>query len=287
MNKISIIIPHFNSEITLKKLLYSIPQENWIEVIVIDDNSDNDIFNLEEEFNKVLFFKVPREKKGAGSARNIGLENATGNYLLFADADDYFLEGAFSVLKKSIEKKFDIMFFEPISFDTQLCETGKRHLAYSSIIKDYMKTNKKEVFFKFYVPWSKLISSKLIKNNKIKFDEVIASNDVLFSLKSVYYASDIVCVEDQIYCVTESSNSLTKQISEEVLDSRFEAMSRYNDFLKDKNLKKLQGAMSGHLWNTRYFGVYKFLYRYFYCRYKGYPIFYDLKHIIRAFRHLK
>lgn len=82
-------------------------------------------------------------------------------------------------------------------------------------------------------------------------------------------------------------NSLTKQRSEKVLDSRFDAMIRYNDFFKEKELYKLQGAMSCHLWNTRHFGLSKFLYRFFYCTYKKHPIFCRLNNLIRSLRHFR
>lgn len=287
MIQLSVIIPHFNSEFELEKLLCTIPNEDWIEIIVIDDNSKNDILELEKKFDSVLFLKLEKEKKGAGAARNKGLKYSKGEYLIFADSDDYFLNEAFSLLKKYLKQNFDIVFFNPTSLNLKSNKKGMRHLSYSTLIENYIMSKNKEVLYKSYVPWSKLIKSQFVKDNKIEFDEVIASNDVNFSLKTAYYAKKIYCTMEQIYCVTESSNSLTKQISEDVLDSRFVASARYNDFLKEKGLKKLQGAMSGHLWNTRHFGFYKFLFRFFYCKYKKYPIFYDFTHVIKSLRHFK
>lgn len=287
MNKLSIIIPHFNSKLELKKMLNSIPNENYIEIIVVDDNSSFDIFSLKPNFSNVNFFRLPKHLKGAGAARNLGLRESKGEYLLFADSDDYFLDGAFSLIKNYINKNYDIVFFNPTSYNIIEEKIGTRHLSYTFLIEDFIKTKKKELLYKSYVPWSKLIKAKLIKDYAIEFEEIIASNDVNFSLKTTYFAKEIFCTMEQIYCVTESNYSLTKQIKEEVLDSRFGAICRYNDFLKSKDLSNLQGAMSGHLWNTRHFGIYKFFYRFFYCKYKKYPIFYDFKHLIRVFRHFK
>lgn len=274
MNKLSVIIPHYNSKDRLVILLNSIPNKEWIEIIVVDDNSQEDVFSLEKKFKHVLFFKSNKKVKGAGSARNFGLEKATGDFFLFADADDYFLEGGFDLIQKHLKLNKDIIYFKPTSENLKNKATGKRHEFYSCLIDLYIKNERKEDLFKFDVPWSKLISKKIIRENNVKFDEVIASNDINFSLKVVFYSSDVLCVADKIYCVTESSNSLTKQLSEEVLDSRFDAIARYNDFLQQKDLLDLQRAMFGHiLYTSKNFGLYKCLFRYFYCKYKKYPIF--------------
>jgi glycosyltransferase involved in cell wall biosynthesis len=287
MIKLSIIIPHYNSVSSLIKLLNSIPHLEWIEIIVIDDNSDEDIFNLKSNYKNVFFYKLDNNRKGAGAARNVGIHYSIGEFLLFADADDYFLKGAFDIIRTYLDSENDIVFFNPTSLNLLTNKIGIRHNKYAIIIQKYLTFKNKEILYKFHVPWSKLISSKFIKDKKIRFEEIISSNDVNFSLKSIFYANRITCTLDQIYCVTESSNSLTNTFTEEVLDSRFDAACRYNDFLQIKGFKNLQTAMSGHLWNTRFFGFYKFLYRFFYCKYKKYPFFYDFKHLLSVFRHYK
>jgi glycosyltransferase involved in cell wall biosynthesis len=287
LKKLSIIIPHFNAELSLCNLLDSIPNHDWIEIIVVDDNSIKNIFILKSSYENVSFYKLDKTRKGAGAARNVGIKHSKGDLLLFADSDDFFLDDAFCIIHKYLNTKNDMIYFNPTSLKLSSNTEGTRHVKYSDLINMYLDTDNKELLYNFYVPWSKLISSKFIKEKNIKFDEVIASNDVIFSLKSAFYASKILCTLDKIYCVTESSNSLTKILTEEVLDSRFDAISRYNDFLQKEGYTKLQLAMSGHLWSTRYFGFYKFLYRLFFCKYKKYPIFYDFKHIIKALRHLK
>ena len=86
--KYSFIIPHRNSPALLNRLIESIPQRKDIEIIIVDDNSSIDkrpsiirgdlkIIELEEQ-----------DSNGAGHARNIGLDMAQGEWLLFADADD-------------------------------------------------------------------------------------------------------------------------------------------------------------------------------------------------------
>ena len=96
--KLSIIIPHYNTSDLLEKLLSTIPKDKNIEVIVIDDKSQDkhieDIEDLktEEKYIDFLFLKNQTLKKGAGTCRNIGLDHAQGEWVLFADADDYFAD---------------------------------------------------------------------------------------------------------------------------------------------------------------------------------------------------
>lgn len=90
--KLSIIIPVYNQEELVIKCLDSIPKRNDIEILVIDDGStDNTYKNL-------LLYKTNNENiklfrnfknQGVGFTRNVGIENATGEYVMFLDSDDY------------------------------------------------------------------------------------------------------------------------------------------------------------------------------------------------------
>lgn len=85
----SIIIPHKNSTVLLERCLKSIPCRKDVQVIVVDDNSEN-----QEELNAVVggFSQVElilTQGGGAGHARNEGLKYIRGKWVLFADADDF------------------------------------------------------------------------------------------------------------------------------------------------------------------------------------------------------
>ena len=87
--KFSIIIPNYNKEEYVEETLDSIFNQTYknFEVIVIDDaSSDNSIEKI-KNYDVKLFHT---NRKMAGGARNVGLDNATGDYILFLDSDDYF-----------------------------------------------------------------------------------------------------------------------------------------------------------------------------------------------------
>ena len=118
--KISIIIPHYNTPDSLLRLIKSIPLREDIEILVVDDNSDiplEEIRRILNPFPYVQLFQNDSGKKGAGASRNIALQRAVGEWILFADADDFFVEGFYDKLIPFLESDFDIVYFPPTSMD--------------------------------------------------------------------------------------------------------------------------------------------------------------------------
>lgn len=85
----SFIIPHKNCPDLLQRCVDSIPDRDDVQIIVVDDNSDDEkkpaIYRRDVE----IVLLDAEHSKGAGRARNEGLKHAKGKWLLFADADDY------------------------------------------------------------------------------------------------------------------------------------------------------------------------------------------------------
>ena len=111
MSVISIIIPHHNTPTLLQRCLDSIPADKGIQVIVVDDNSDPTKVDFEKFPGKVrpdVEIFLTKEGRGAGYARNVGLQHAKGDWLLFADSDDYFVQGFYDVIRKYIDNDTDM-----------------------------------------------------------------------------------------------------------------------------------------------------------------------------------
>jgi glycosyltransferase involved in cell wall biosynthesis len=246
MNKdLSIIIPHFNSPNSLDILLRTIPDCDGIEIIVIDDKSDRDLDTLSvlrKEFHqRVIFLNNDTDKKGAGVCRNIGLEVATGDWLLFADADDYFVENFYSSIKKYFSSEHDIIFFPPTSIDIQRNKTGERHVVYSNLVMEYLERpdtpNEWKLRYKYFSPCSKLIRRNFVLENMIKFEEILVSNDVMFSIKAGHHAQSVGAGPEIFYCITRDSGTLTSKVSKERFRIRLHAQVRIHKYLKS-NLTK-------------------------------------------------
>lgn len=263
MVDLSIIIPHYNSITTLKKLLISIPIKRNVEVIVIDDRSTEDIeeFNHLSSCNKfkhVTFLENRTLSKGAGVCRNIGLSKSVGNWILFADADDFFVERFYGKISKYFNSRYDVVFFKPTSIEIDTGHKSDRHLNYEKLLLNYSRTKSIEdetlLRYQFYVPWSKLIHRDILMNNGISFDDVIASNDVMFSTKLGHYMDEFKVSHDVIYCVTRGLGTLTTNINIDVFDSRTKVHIKYCEFLKNnldrKRFKIIHPNGTGIIFNA-------------------------------------
>lgn len=246
MYLISIIIPHRNSLKTLSRAIKSIPQRDDIEIIVIDNSAEpiskNDIRGIDRQYN--LLYSSPY--KGAGCARNVGLNYATGKFLLFNDADDYFDTDTINTLVRNVENgkynEYDIVFFKARAVNSiDGKETDKRN-TYSNLFDDYIKDNSahnlNRIRFYYSVPWGKLYKHDTIRNNKILFDEVPASNDIMFTTKAAMQSSSMLVEDKIIYNVTITEGSLTRTKSSKNLRSRFMVYINHNSYLKNHGYSK-------------------------------------------------
>ncbi|MGG5341709.1 glycosyltransferase family A protein [Enterococcus sp. AZ192] len=252
MKRVTIIIPHYNSSKKLDRLLKSIFYQNYmenVEVIVIDDDSSDEekklllnIVKVYQSHFKLHYFENLSGKKGAGVCRNIGIANSTTEWLLFADADDYFLEDSLKSIDKYIDKEFEVIFFKPTSMYESTQELSDRHTIYSELVDSVIKkdtySNRLKLKAHFLVPWSKLISSKFIKEHNILFEEVMYSNDIMFSSQIAAKLKKFTVSSECVYCVTSDKNSLTTTMSKEILLSRLEVSLRQDRFYKENFSKR-------------------------------------------------
>ncbi len=241
MTLLTIIIPHYNSEASLVRLLDTIPLSSKIQVVVVDDNSEGfDIDSFTETYSSFEFILNTRGK-GAGGARNSGLDIAKGAWVTFADSDDYFISNELAKAIGTISSEslnVDIVFFKPSSVFSNDHSKAKRHIKYTQLIENYMQSenneNRVKLLFSHYVPWSKFIRIELIKSNGIYFDETIIANDGMFSAKCSLYAKGINSYQSTFYIVTVSPNSLTRVKNVKYFRVRLEVFTRMYHFLPDK-----------------------------------------------------
>lgn len=243
MINFSIIIPHYNSHDSLKILLDSIPKKDDIQIIVVDDNSDSNLKKLKYNYKHVEFYINNSGNKGAGAARNIALTKAKGKWLIFADADDFFLSNFYSIISEQKNNLADIIYFNPISINKDRNNDGSRHYFYSNLVLNYLYENNSDfslnkIKYKFVVPWSKMIKLDLVKKNNIKFDEIMVSNDVMFSMKTANLASSIDVINKTFYCVTESEGTLTTTVNKDYHKIRVNNFIERSKYLRKKISKQ-------------------------------------------------
>ena len=113
--KVSIIIPAYNAEKYVSRMLESILNQTYsnVECIIIDDGSTDNTYKTIQQY-KEKFVKrtkvlklLHQENKGQAAALNLGLKQVTGEYLIWADSDDYFELDAFETMVDCLEKNKD------------------------------------------------------------------------------------------------------------------------------------------------------------------------------------
>jgi len=210
-----------------------------VQIIVVDDNSDQDKVDFEhfpglgDPFVEVIFTK---EGKGAGYARNVGLTKATGKWLLFADADDFYNYCINDILDEYVNSDSDIVYFKYNKMDSAMYTNIFNTNFYNSFIYYWKFLPKKfECFLRYdVVVWSKLIKRELVNRYCILFDETYISNDVTFSYLIGFYANSIYADPRALYCYTIRKGSIrhNKLTLENYLDLIYVDGKRYRFFRK-------------------------------------------------------
>ncbi len=239
----SVIIPFKGDVALLNNLIDSIPSEDTIEVIVVDNSGSSYEGDIKGHNNLKILSALP--SRFAGGARNVGIDNANGRWLIFADADDYFTEDAFRVFKDYVNSEEEIVYFCAKAIYVDTGEVASRADLYNNLVRGYLAGTISEdtIRCKFGVPWAKMISREFVERNKFRFDEVVASNDLFFSLLCGVNANSIKAVDEIVYVVTVSKGSLTKRRDFDVRHSRFLVNLRYNQYLKVHGLSQHQQSI--------------------------------------------
>lgn len=233
----TIIIPHHNIPYLLDRCLSSIPQKEDIQVIVVDDNSDDafqsDIYNLEVSYPAYKFIYL-KASNGAGAARNIALKYALGKWLIFVDADDFLTKDSYEIWESYKNDSHDIIYFLSLCIDT-ISHERLPNLDYRDEIIKRLYSNKQNLnrWLRYCStePWGKMIKRSLVETNHIRFQESIVANDYYFSILTGNKANSVLYSPNRFYYYTIRKGSLSNnQVSSpEKIISR---LSVYKDVQK-------------------------------------------------------
>lgn len=252
----SIIIPHYNSSILLKRLLDSIPQNDNFQIIVVDDESAEDEYDSVQALQKDYPFELyVNEGKTAGGARNTGLKYAVGKWVLFADADDYYEPDLEIAIDKYANSDYDIVYFDVVSRYSDTGEMGFRSGHVNQLIQ-HVKEGDSMDYLRccFTSPWSKLIRRSLIEEHQIRFEETLVGNDMMFSVRSGLSAKNVTFDEHQLYCITIGGGSLTNVFNKERFEVRLNVLVRLNNYLRSQGKSKYQASVLRYIGEAPRYG---------------------------------
>lgn len=216
---VSIIVPVYNASSTLYRCIDSILAQNFsdFELLLINDGSkDNSGVICDEYVAKDPRVRViHKENGGVSSARNLGLDNAKGEWIAFVDSDDWVAVDYIKNLYSHTTDNIDLV----VSFPTYIYNDGS-----SKIPKYKEKRVCEHNFEKIFVehsmhqntsPWSKLFRKKLIEENKIRFcEEMHIGEDLLFLYNFMLVSIRIYISSETDYMYSyDLTSSLTKRVN--------------------------------------------------------------------------
>lgn len=262
----SVVIPHKNCVPLLQRCLDSIPKRNDIQVIVVDDVSDlsaSERTLMESFANERIQVVFLTKTKFAGGARNVGLSLAEGKWVVFADSDDFFTKEAFSIFDDYKDSDYDIVFFGHSACYSDNLEPTSRLGDRTKYLEEFVQTHsewsEKQLRYKNPSPTSKMMLNSFIKEKDLKYEEIKASNDSMFSLLSGYYATTIAADNRIVYCSTIRRGSLTQTKNKENAYCRYAETVREYVFFREHQLDDMYPWVTSAVFHSlKDFGVKEF-----------------------------
>lgn len=220
MPTVSIIIPIFNAETYLQECLESIRIQSYkdFEVILVDDGSTDNSAPICRSFveNDKRFLYYYKTNGGVSSARNAGLEKASGDWIAFTDADDWVSPNYLQTIL-GYSPMADITFFgEKTMSDNK--EIG------NTVLADRYCTDRESIENVIYElkcgkygdvfgwTWDKVFNANIIKKNTIRFSEKVSfREDEIFTLEYCRYIKSIRTISDVLYFYRVTPDGLTKK----------------------------------------------------------------------------
>ena len=258
---ISIIVPVYNVREYLETCIKSILSQTYtnFEVLLIDDGSTDGCEKICDEYalkdNRIKVFH--KKNGGVSSARNLGMENMNGDFVLFIDSDDEIVANLLeTVIKVANSEDTDIVIF---GYKRISVSGEENNVYYSSYIKD--KSYNVNLNLVGLVSSGILVSpiNKFYRRtliDRIRFREDIAyGEDAMFNIEVFKRVKKISSINECLYIYKQRSNSLVYSTDKSKIDSITESHFEYINLLTYRGLiseDSLSKIMQSYIWNVNY-----------------------------------
>lgn len=252
MKLVSIIIPVYNGEKYIKKCLEEVTKQTYsnIEIIVLNDGSiDNTSGILDSCCKKYKKIKViHKNNTGVSDTRNLGIQEASGEYILFLDSDDFLEKNTIEEMVKKIgNRDIDMVIFgfKVLGSKNRLNDTAILHtMLYSNDVKtDLLKTIISTKNNIFGYAWRALYSKKMLQSNDVFFPKGIKiSEDYMFLLNAIYHSNTILVDDNEYYLYNINDQSMSIKYIPSLLND----MLFVNQWVYDIIVKENEGLLGGY-----------------------------------------
>ena len=234
---ISIIVPIYNTEAYLEKCINSIINQTYkdLEIILVNDGSPDNSLKICEKYANIdkRIKIIDKENGGLSSARNAGLEIATGKYIGFVDSDDYIENDMFETLYsliKSEEADISMVSYKEYRNNLVTRITGEDNKIITFNKLEALKKLLINIEIENYV-WNKLFKSELFK--EIRFPDGENYEDIVTTIKLFGKANKLIYKKTPKYNYIKRNNSIVNSFNYKAIKDYYTAtVERYNYLLE-------------------------------------------------------
>ncbi len=256
----SIIIPVYNVEKYLSECIGSVLKQTFTdyELILVDDGSEDRSGLICDEYAKQYqqIRVIHKMNSGAADSRNVGTNDARGEYIIYIDSDDYIISKNFfkDIHDEAQIKKSDLILYKFQKFNDgeqklKLCTFSLKNIVNKQKTDEILLSLVKEDAF-FASPWSKAIRREIITKSGIYFEKELVGEDNEWYLHLLSSCNCTISVIDKSYIAYRQRNGSTSRISKlkGVIDSVY-VLEKWSEGIAAANItskrkEALNGAMA-------------------------------------------
>lgn len=249
MTKFSIIVPVYNAELYLSECIQSICAQNYrdFELLLIDDGSTDNSGKICDDYmlndSRVKVFH--QSNRGVSAARNYGIQNSAGEWLLFVDADDLIKQGVLKKLNELTHLYENAEYFCFAYDGVHNVEKVNLNDNREELIMATLKAPQEgSAFAKIpYLAsvWNKAFKKNLIVRENLMFSpELIMGEDMIFNIRVQLVSNDIVLIPGNYYYYRENVNSATKGYNPKIPQRDMLFQTKLNELVTQYRLIKVK-----------------------------------------------
>lgn len=246
--KISIITPIFNSEKYISRTIDSIINQTIgfqnLELILVDDKSTDNtkyvIENYAQKYDNIMPIYLTENSGTPGHGRNIGLDIATSDYIMFIDSDDEYAEDMCETLYNTlINEKCDLVGCSRIDIDN----LTKRYDKFDGENEKIYIYPEDFIYYKDRMVWNKIFKKSIIDKNNIRFITDKVGEDVIFAMEYFFNSNLIIHLNNyygyKYYNVGDSFSTKNMKWVLNVIEHNYNILTKFYTYLKNADVDKV------------------------------------------------